>query len=114
MAYGSQDHGDRGSRCEQVFTHQERLSLRLARHRAEAQARLPIGFEGDGFSVRAPLARKLVHANGQGAPLKTRSAFKSENLAAGEVTASSCRIPSEPSRGVLSRKWQPLHSPRNT
>jgi hypothetical protein len=96
MAYGSQDHGDRGSRCEQVFTLQERLRLRLVSHRAEAQARLPIGFKGDGFAVRAPLARKLVHANGQGAALKTRSASKSENLSAGVVTASSCRIPTEP------------------
>lgn len=96
MAYGSQDHGDRGSRCEQAFTLQERFSLRLAIHRAEAQARLPIDFKADGFSVRAPLARKLVHANGQGTPLKTRSASESENLSAGEVTASSCRIPTEP------------------
>ena len=41
MAYGNQDQGDRGSRSEQAFTLQERLSLRLASHGAEAQARLP-------------------------------------------------------------------------
>ena len=40
-AYGSQDQGDRGGRCEQVFTLQERFSPRLASHGAEAQARLP-------------------------------------------------------------------------
>ena len=62
MAYGSQDQGDRGSRSEQVFTLQERLSLRLASHGAEAQARLPSRLKGDGGSVRASLARKLVHA----------------------------------------------------
>jgi len=49
MAYGSQDHGDRGSRCEQVFTLQERLNLRLASHKAEAQARLPVDFKADGL-----------------------------------------------------------------
>jgi hypothetical protein len=70
-AYGSQDQGDRGGRCEQVFTLQERFSPRLASHGAEAQARLPIGFRGDGFSVRASLVHKLVYASGQGAPLKT-------------------------------------------
>ena len=62
MAYGSQDQGDRGSRSERVFTLQERLSLRLASHGAEAQARLPSRLKGDGGSVRASLARKLVHA----------------------------------------------------
>ena len=62
MAYGSQDQGDRGSRSEPVFTLQERLSLRLASHGAEAQARLPSRLKGDGGSVRASLARKLVHA----------------------------------------------------
>jgi type IV secretory pathway VirD2 relaxase len=62
MAYGNQDQGDRGSRSEQVFTLQERLSLRLASHGAEAQARLPTRLKGDGGSVRASLARKLVHA----------------------------------------------------
>ena len=41
MAYGSQDQGDRSSRSERVFTLQERLSLRLASHEAEVQARLP-------------------------------------------------------------------------
>ena len=41
MAYSNQDQGDRGSRSEQAFTLQERLSLRLASHGAEAQARLP-------------------------------------------------------------------------
>lgn len=61
MAYGSQDQGDRGSRSERVFTLQERLSLRLASHGAEAQARLPSRLKGDGGSVRASLARKLVH-----------------------------------------------------
>lgn len=71
MAYSNQVQGDRGSRSEPVFTLQERLSLRLASHGAEAQARLPIGFKGDGFPVRAFLARKLVYASGQGAPLKT-------------------------------------------
>ena len=62
MAYGSQDQGDRSSRSEPVFTLQERLSLRLASHGAEAQARLPARLKGDGGSVRASLARKLVHA----------------------------------------------------
>ena len=62
MAYGNQDQGDRGSRSERVFTLQERLSLRLASHGAEAQARLPSSLKGDGGSVRASLARKLVHA----------------------------------------------------
>ncbi|WP_157893405.1 hypothetical protein [Aquidulcibacter paucihalophilus] len=62
MAYGSQDQGDRGSRSEWVFTLQERLSLRLASHGAEAQARLPSRLKGDGGSMRASLARKLVHA----------------------------------------------------
>ena len=62
MAYGSQDQGDRGGRSERVFTLQERLSLRLASHGAEAQARLPTRLKGDGGSVRASLARKLVHA----------------------------------------------------
>ncbi len=62
IAYGSQDQGDRGSRSEPVFTLQERLSLRLASHGAEAQARLPTRLKGDGGSVRASLARKLVHA----------------------------------------------------
>jgi len=62
MTYGSQDHGDHGSRSERAFTLQERLSLRLASHRAEAQARLPSRLKGDGGSVRASLARKLVHA----------------------------------------------------
>jgi len=62
MAYGNQDQGDRGSRSERVFTLQERLSLRLASHGAEAQARLPTRLKGDGGSVRASLARKLVHA----------------------------------------------------
>ncbi|OYU78106.1 MAG: hypothetical protein CFE32_03020 [Alphaproteobacteria bacterium PA3] len=62
MASGSQDQGDRGSRSEPVFTLQERLSLRLASHGAEAQARLPTRLKGDGGSVRASLARKLVHA----------------------------------------------------
>ena len=62
MAYGSQDQGDRGSRSERVFTLQERLSLRLVSHGAEAQARLPSRLKGDGGSVRASLARKLVHA----------------------------------------------------
>ncbi len=62
MAYGSQDQGDRGSRSEPAFTLQERLSLRLASHGAEAQARLPTRLKGDGGSVRASLARKLVHA----------------------------------------------------
>ena len=96
MAYGSQDQGDRGSRSEQVFTLQERLSLRLASHGAEAQARLPSRLKGDGGSVRASLARELVHASGQGAPLKTGSASKGDNLPAGEATASSCRIRMEP------------------
>lgn len=82
MAYGNQDQGDRGSRSGRVFALQERLSLRLASHGAEAQARLPIGFNGDGFSVRASLARKLVHASGHGAPLKTKSASKSDDLSA--------------------------------
>ncbi len=49
MAYGRQDHGDRGSRCEPVFTLQERLNLRLASHKAEAQARLPVDFKADGL-----------------------------------------------------------------
>ncbi len=62
MAYGNQDQGDRGSRSEPVFALQERLSLRLASHGAEAQARLPSRLKGDGGSVRASLARKLVHA----------------------------------------------------
>ena len=62
MAYGNQDQGDRGSRSERVFTLQERLSLRLASHGAEAQARLPSRLKGDGGSLRASLARKLVHA----------------------------------------------------
>ena len=62
MANGTQDQGDRGSRSEPVITLQERLSLRLARHGAEAQARLPTRLKGDGGSVRASLARKLVHA----------------------------------------------------
>jgi hypothetical protein len=62
MAYGNQDQGDRGRRSEPVFTLQERLSLRLASHGAEAQARLPTRLKGDGGSVRASLARKLVHA----------------------------------------------------
>ncbi len=62
MAYGSQDQGDRGSRSEPDFTLQERLSLRLASHGAEAQARLPTRLKGDGGSVRSSLARKLVHA----------------------------------------------------
>ncbi|MFN8958001.1 MAG: hypothetical protein ACK5XI_07665, partial [Hyphomonadaceae bacterium] len=62
MAYGNQDQGDRSSRSEQVFTLQGRLSLRLASHGAEAQARLPSRLKGDGGSVRASLARKLVHA----------------------------------------------------
>ena len=62
MTYGSQDQGDRGSRSERVFTLQERLSLRLASHGAEAEARLPSRLKGDGGSVRASLARKLVHA----------------------------------------------------
>ena len=61
MAYGNQDQGDRGSKSEQVFTLQERLSLRLASHGAEAQAHLPTRLKGDGGSVRASLARKLVH-----------------------------------------------------
>ena len=61
MAYGKQDQGDRGSRSERVFTLQERLSLRLASHGAEAQARLPIRLKGDGGSVRASPARNLVH-----------------------------------------------------
>jgi hypothetical protein len=60
MAYSNQVQGDRGSRSEPVFTLQERLSLRLASHGAKAQARLPIGFKGDGFSVRAFLARKSL------------------------------------------------------
>ena len=62
MAYGNQDQGDRGSRSEQAFTLQERLSLRLASNGAEAQARMPTRLKGDGGSVRASLARKLVHA----------------------------------------------------
>ena len=62
MAYGNQDQGDRGSRSEWVFTLQERLSLRLASHGAEPQARLPTRLKGDGGSMRASLARKLVHA----------------------------------------------------
>jgi type IV secretory pathway VirD2 relaxase len=62
MAYGNQDQGDRGSRSEPVFTLQERLSQRLASPGAEAQARLPTRLKGDGGSVRASLARKLVHA----------------------------------------------------
>ncbi len=62
MAYGSQDQGDRSSRLERAFTLQERLSLRLVSHGAEAQARLPTRLKGDGGSVRASLARKLVHA----------------------------------------------------
>ncbi len=62
MAYGNQDQGDRGSRPEPVLTLQERLSLRLASHGAEAQARLPSRLKGDGGSVRGSLARKLVHA----------------------------------------------------
>jgi hypothetical protein len=62
MAYGSQDQGDRGSTSERAFTLQERLSLRLASQGAEAQARLPSRLKGDGGSVRASLARKLVHA----------------------------------------------------
>ncbi len=81
-AYGSQDQGDRGSRCEQVFALQKRFSPRLTSHEAEAQARLPISFKGDAFSVRASLARKLVYASGQEAPLKTKSASKSDNLSA--------------------------------
>ena len=82
MAYGNLDQGNRGSRSGRVFALQERLSLRLASHEAEAQARLPISFKGDAFSVRASLARKLVYASGQGAPLKTKSASKSDNLSA--------------------------------
>jgi hypothetical protein len=62
MSSVSQDQGNRGSRSEQAFTLQERLSLRLASHGAEAQARLPTRLKGDGGSVRASLARKLVHA----------------------------------------------------
>ncbi|AMS29995.1 MAG TPA: hypothetical protein DIU09_15545 [Hyphomonadaceae bacterium] len=54
MAYGSQDQGDRGNRSEPIFTLQERLSLRLASHGAEAQARLPSRLKGDGGSVGAP------------------------------------------------------------
>ena len=59
---GSQDRGERDSRSEPVFTLQERLSLRLVSHGAEAQARLPTRLTGDGGSVRASLARKLVHS----------------------------------------------------
>jgi hypothetical protein len=62
MAYGSQVQGDRDNKSEQAFTLQERLSLRLASHGAEAQARLPTRIKGDDGSVRASLARKLVHA----------------------------------------------------
>jgi hypothetical protein len=62
MASVSQDQGNRGSRSEQAFTLQERWSLRLASHGAEAQARLPTPLKGDGCSVRASLASKLVHA----------------------------------------------------
>jgi len=62
MAYGNQDQGDRGGRSESAFTLQERLSLRLESQGAEAQARLPSRLKGGGGSVRASLARKLVHA----------------------------------------------------
>ncbi len=62
MAFGSQNQGERGCRSEPVFTLQERLSLRLESHGAVAQVRLPSRLKGDGGSVRASLARKLVHA----------------------------------------------------
>ena len=41
MAYGNLDQGNRGSRSGRVFALQERLSLHLASHEAEVQARLP-------------------------------------------------------------------------
>jgi type IV secretory pathway VirD2 relaxase len=92
MAYGSQDQGDRGSRSEQGFTLHERLSLRLASHGAEAQARLPTRLKGDGGSVRASLARKLVHAKlfgrGSGGTADVGSAARNGGVGSISVRAS--------------------------
>ncbi len=92
MVYGSQDQGDRGSRSERVVTLQERLSLRLASHGAEAQARLPTRLKGDGGSVRASLARKLVHAKlfgrGSGGTAGVGSAARNGRVGSISVRAS--------------------------
>jgi len=73
MAYGNQDQGDRSSRSEQVFTLQGRLSLRLASHGAEAQARLPSRLKGD-VAVVGRLVALLVVVQRRGMAAVARSA----------------------------------------